>query len=109
VVGAFEPILAALGGLLAAVALIAQHLSGGTVTLHYSVDDWKADGDGWVLKIPSERHGRRNPTAVIGKQTEHGWTEVYANPFIEADATITIRIDDPEGRDTRFDCEVRVN
>lgn len=110
VVGAFQPILAAIGGVLTAGALIAQHRSGGTITLRYSIDDWQQDGDGWALKIPPKAHGhRRNPTAVVGKQTEHGWTEVWANPFIGPDGSITIRLEKREDRDQRFDCEVRVN
>lgn len=109
IVGAFCPILAAIGGAIGVIVVIVQYRSAGPVTLHFSVADWKADGDDWVLRIPPERHGRRNPTALVGKQTEHGWTKVWANPYIEADGTITIRIPARESPDSRVACEVRIN
>lgn len=108
-IGAFEPILAALGGALTAVALIAQYRTAGAVALRFSAEDWQEDGKEWVLRIPAERHGCRNPTASVGKQTEHGWAEVITDPYVEEDGTVAIRIARREDEDTRFACEVRIS
>ena len=97
IVGAFEPLLAAVGGAVSIIALIAEHRAHNLVVIPFGPKDWERDGDGWKLLIPHKRHGRRNPVATSWREIDDEWGEIMAAPTADSDGNLTVRISDSPG------------
>jgi hypothetical protein len=99
----FCPVLGIAGGLLTIGVILYQHFSSGPVVIGFAASDWREVDGSWVIDIPYARHGRRSPTATIGKWEENErWVEVWAIARISKDSTVHLDSGEP------FDCEVRI-
>jgi hypothetical protein len=90
--GAFAtPFLAVAGGLLTAIAAIAQYRQGGSTVVPFGPDDWRVEDDSLILQIPYGRHGRRKPTASVFTQMPDGsLEEVGCGVEVTSDDTVRV-------------------
>jgi hypothetical protein len=72
------------GGLTIALA-IWQFRSVGGVDVPFETDDWRADGDGLVLKIPYAKHGKRSPDVTTFERDEEGNLKVFECDVVRDD------------------------
>jgi hypothetical protein len=98
------PVLGIAGGLLAIAVILYQHFSAGPVVIGFAASDWREADGSWVIDIPYAQHGRRSPTATIGKWEDERWVEVWALARIGKDSTVHLTLNSGEP----FDCEVRI-
>jgi hypothetical protein len=90
--GAFAtPLLGVAGGLLTAIAAVAQYRQGGSTVVPFGPDDWRAEDDALILQIPYSRHGRRKPTASVFTQKSDGsLEEVSCRVEVTSDDTVRV-------------------
>jgi hypothetical protein len=99
------PILGIVGGLLTITVIFYQHFFTGPVVIGFAASDWREADGRWVIDVPYTRHGRRSPTATIGKWEEsESWVEVWAIAKVGKDNTVHLTLNSGEP----FDCEVRI-
>jgi hypothetical protein len=104
VVGAFVPILAAVGGVISILVFLLQHRASGPVVIAFTRDDFVRVGDGWQLRVPKKHHGRKNPSASAWRYAEHGWAQVIASPAADSDGDLVMRLKSGDP----FDGQIRV-
>jgi hypothetical protein len=90
--GAFAtPLLGVAGGLLTAIAAVAQYRQGGSAIVPFGPDDWRVEDDSLILQIPYSRHGRRKPTASVFTRTADGsLEEVGCGVEVTSDDTVRV-------------------
>jgi hypothetical protein len=90
--GAFAtPLLGVAGGLLTAIAAVAQYRQGGSTVVPFGPDDWLVEGDSLILGIPYSRHGRHKPTVSVFTQSANGSLE-EVGCGIEVTSDDTVRV-----------------
>ena len=83
------PPLGIIGGLLTLGVIVYQHLFAGPAVISFTAADWEQQDQGWVIDVPRSHHGRRSPTATIGKwDKDDRWIEVWANARVGKDSTV---------------------
>jgi hypothetical protein len=85
------PLLGVAGGLLTAIAAVAQYRQGGSAVVPFGPDDWRVEDDSLVLQIPYSRHGRRKPTVSVFTQKSDGsLEEVGCGVEVTSDDTVLV-------------------